>query len=120
VRLMRVMSSGLRMATVVPIGRGRVKGDEGSGDDDEPVFEYLRFDVDGVVVPDGHVYAYFPTLTWKFWENHPFSVLSTFTHGTSIATEELEKASNSSSASSSARPLTSSIIRPRMTVIFRP
>ncbi|KAI1056374.1 hypothetical protein LB507_002375 [Fusarium sp. FIESC RH6] len=35
--------------------------------------DYLR-----IVIPkaegDGHVYIYFPSLTWRVWENHPFSV----------------------------------------------
>jgi hypothetical protein len=35
--------------------------------------EYLRVDVAGLNV-SGHMYAYFPTLTWRVWENHPFSV----------------------------------------------
>ncbi|PVH95329.1 hypothetical protein DM02DRAFT_691015, partial [Periconia macrospinosa] len=35
--------------------------------------EYLRIDVEGVCVADGTVYLYFPSLGWKFWENHPFT-----------------------------------------------
>ncbi|KAH7192828.1 ferric reductase like transmembrane component-domain-containing protein [Fusarium flagelliforme] len=35
--------------------------------------DYLR-----IMIPkaegDGHVYIYFPSLTWRIWENHPFSV----------------------------------------------
>ncbi|CAI4213086.1 unnamed protein product [Parascedosporium putredinis] len=35
--------------------------------------EYYRIDIPGVS-SRGHVYMYFPTLTWRVWENHPFSV----------------------------------------------
>lgn len=34
--------------------------------------EYLRVDVPGVDC-SGYCYAYFPTLSWRIWENHPFS-----------------------------------------------
>jgi hypothetical protein len=37
--------------------------------------DYLRVDVEGVS-GIGHAYLYFPTLTWRVWENHPFSVAS--------------------------------------------
>lgn len=37
--------------------------------------DYLRLDVPGVDCA-GHVYAYFPSLTWRVWENHPFSVVN--------------------------------------------
>lgn len=37
--------------------------------------DYMRVDVEGVT-GNGHAYLYFPTLTWRFWENHPFSVMS--------------------------------------------
>lgn len=36
--------------------------------------DYYRLDIPGVSA-DGHVYLHFPTIsTWRFWENHPFSV----------------------------------------------
>lgn len=35
--------------------------------------DYIRVDIPRVQA-HGHVYLYFPTLTWRFWENHPFSV----------------------------------------------
>ncbi|KAL8751076.1 MAG: hypothetical protein Q9184_006189 [Pyrenodesmia sp. 2 TL-2023] len=38
--------------------------------------DYVRVDVEGVS-GSGHAYLYFPTLTWRVWENHPFSVAST-------------------------------------------
>ncbi|OAG43203.1 hypothetical protein AYO21_02489 [Fonsecaea monophora] len=38
--------------------------------------DYVRVDIEGVG-GNGHAYLYFPTLTWRVWENHPFSVAST-------------------------------------------
>ncbi|OAP64954.1 hypothetical protein AYL99_00926 [Fonsecaea erecta] len=38
--------------------------------------DYIRVDIKGVG-GHGHAYLYFPTLTWRVWENHPFSVAST-------------------------------------------
>lgn len=35
--------------------------------------DYVRLDVPGVSA-SGQAYLYFPTLTWRVWENHPFSV----------------------------------------------
>ncbi|KAI0379342.1 ferric reductase like transmembrane component-domain-containing protein [Hypomontagnella monticulosa] len=35
---------------------------------------YIRVDIPGVVA-QGHAYLYFPTLSWRVWENHPFSVM---------------------------------------------
>ncbi|KAH7022358.1 ferric reductase transmembrane component 4 [Ilyonectria destructans] len=37
--------------------------------------DYIRVDIPGVDC-SGHVYAYFPSLTWRVWENHPFSVVN--------------------------------------------
>ncbi|KAK6532404.1 hypothetical protein TWF281_006593 [Arthrobotrys megalospora] len=36
--------------------------------------DYLKVEIPGVDV-HGQAYLYFPTLTWRVWENHPFSVL---------------------------------------------
>ncbi|PSN74311.1 hypothetical protein BS50DRAFT_539489 [Corynespora cassiicola Philippines] len=44
--------------------------------------DYLKVTVPGVEA-SGHVYLYFPGLTWRFWENHPFSVASISGQGTS-------------------------------------
>ena len=35
--------------------------------------DYIRLDVAGVFA-SGQAYLYFPNLTWRIWENHPFSV----------------------------------------------
>ncbi|KAK3688053.1 putative ferric-chelate reductase [Podospora appendiculata] len=34
----------------------------------------VRLAANGGLDSTGHVYLYFPTLTWRVWENHPFSV----------------------------------------------
>ena len=39
--------------------------------------DYIKLEVPGIAA-DGHVYLYFPTLTWRLWENHPFSVMADF------------------------------------------
>ena len=36
--------------------------------------DYLKVEVPGLAAA-GHAYLYFPTLTWCFWESHPFSVV---------------------------------------------
>ncbi|KAK1758063.1 hypothetical protein QBC47DRAFT_410799 [Echria macrotheca] len=57
-RPLRIVSAGLRRRAYVSIL-----------DDD-----YLRVDIPGVEAA-GHAYLYFPTLSWRFWESHPFSVV---------------------------------------------
>jgi predicted ferric reductase len=60
-RLVRMALRGNRTATVTSI-----QDTDG---------EYLRIDVEGVLLHDGGVaYLCFPTLGWRFWETHPFSV----------------------------------------------
>ncbi|KAJ5294748.1 hypothetical protein N7508_009569 [Penicillium antarcticum] len=39
--------------------------------------EYIKLEVPDTTAV-GHVYLYFPTLTWRIWENHPFSVMADF------------------------------------------
>ncbi|KPA37340.1 ferric-chelate reductase [Fusarium langsethiae] len=55
-RPLRLMQNGIKRAQITPI------------DDD-----YLQVTVPRVMAK-GHIYIYFPTLTWRVWENHPFSV----------------------------------------------
>ena len=60
-RLARMVWQGYRTAAVMSI-----KDTDG---------EYLRIDVEGVHLNSGGVaYLCFPTLSWRFWETHPFSV----------------------------------------------
>ncbi|OBR13251.1 Ferric reductase transmembrane component 4 [Colletotrichum higginsianum IMI 349063] len=65
-RLVRMALNGVRTAIVTPV--------EGSGGD------YLRIEIENVHA-HGVVYLCFPTLGWRFWENHPFSVASSFAGG---------------------------------------
>ncbi|KAK9446640.1 ferric-chelate reductase [Limtongia smithiae] len=55
-RFLRLARFGVRIATITTIDN-----------------DYMR-----ITIPDvsssGHAYIYFPTLTWRVWENHPFSV----------------------------------------------
>ena len=60
VRLVRMSWRGYRTAEI-----GVVKEADG---------EYLRIDLEGVQLRDGVAYLCFPTLSWWFWETHPFSV----------------------------------------------
>ncbi|KAJ3493358.1 hypothetical protein NLG97_g4780 [Lecanicillium saksenae] len=66
IRLGRMVLMGWRTADV-----SAVSGSDG---------EYLRIDIDNAHA-GGLVYLYFPTLSWRFWENHPFSVASSFSTG---------------------------------------
>ncbi|OTA95273.1 hypothetical protein M434DRAFT_69573 [Hypoxylon sp. CO27-5] len=51
----------------------------------------IRVDIPGVTA-QGHAFLYFPTLSWRVWENHPFSVM-----GTLMAQEPLKTSSPSTS-----------------------
>lgn len=66
-RLVRMFKIGVRRAYVSRI------------DDD-----YLRIDIPDVEC-HGHVYAYFPSLSWRVWENHPFSVVSSMSPHSPVA-----------------------------------
>lgn len=59
-RLARIGFRGYRTATV-----SLVPGTDG---------EYLRIDIDKAQLSEGVAYLTFPTLGWRFWESHPFSV----------------------------------------------
>jgi len=37
--------------------------------------EYIRIDIEGKLLDGGVAYLCFPTLGWRFWETHPFSVV---------------------------------------------
>ena len=58
-RVARLLRNGVKTARVMRIDEG-----------------YVRLEIDGVA-DSGHAYLYFPTLTWRIWENHPFSVAAT-------------------------------------------
>ncbi|GJC99334.1 ferric reductase transmembrane component 4 [Colletotrichum higginsianum] len=78
-RVLRVVRNGICTATV------SVADSQG---------DYLRVEIEGIAA-EGHAYLYFPTLSWRFWENHPFSVLSSFSGSSTLL--------GSSNASSSPR-----------------
>ncbi|OBR10851.1 Ferric-chelate reductase [Colletotrichum higginsianum IMI 349063] len=59
-RLVRTFWQGLQWATITAV--------------DDVDGEYIRIEVDGKRLDSGVVYLGFPTLTWRFWETHPFSV----------------------------------------------
>ncbi|KAF5672286.1 ferric reductase Fre2p [Fusarium heterosporum] len=60
-----------RLLRIVRISRYGVKKAYVTRVDDK----YLRVDIPDVDA-HGHCFVYFPTLTWRVWENHPFSVVS--------------------------------------------
>ncbi|KAI1089572.1 hypothetical protein F5B19DRAFT_485143 [Rostrohypoxylon terebratum] len=57
VRFVRLARNGIRRADITVVDENNI-----------------RVDVPGVSA-QGHVYLYFPTLSWRVWENHPFSVM---------------------------------------------
>jgi predicted ferric reductase len=57
-RIIRMAKWGIKKATITRI------------DDD-----YIRIDIPEVNM-EGHAFLYFPTLSWRFWENHPLSIAS--------------------------------------------
>ncbi|KAH7268455.1 ferric reductase like transmembrane component-domain-containing protein [Fusarium solani] len=58
-RVLRVSRHGIKRAHIT-----RIEGDQ-----------YIRLDIQDVDC-HAHCYIYFPTLTWRVWENHPFSVVN--------------------------------------------
>lgn len=62
-RVLRAGLAGMKTAIVSP-----VEGSDG---------EYLRVDIENTFA-QGVAYLYFPTLSWRVWENHPFSIASSF------------------------------------------
>ncbi|KAL8708937.1 MAG: hypothetical protein Q9220_006269 [cf. Caloplaca sp. 1 TL-2023] len=85
-RLVRLARNGIKTARITVI--------------DE---DYVHVSIDGVS-GSGHAYLYFPTLTWRVWENHPFSVASAVLPGNQRANAlkvnaDVEKLSESTSSS---------------------
>ncbi|KAF4475845.1 FRE1-ferric (and cupric) reductase [Fusarium agapanthi] len=75
VRLVRMAWQGNRKATIWTISD--VDG------------EYIRIEIDGKPLEGGVAYLAFPTLSWRFWETHPFSVA----HSGSLTSENSHQAS---------------------------
>ncbi|KAK2763915.1 hypothetical protein FQN54_009534 [Arachnomyces sp. PD_36] len=123
-RIVRVVCNGKRTATFSAV--------DASGD-------YLRVDIEGVVA-DGHVYLYFPNLSWRVWESHPFSIMASFASSSSppdeskavesdpekgtksvdITTEKDVPSQNDLSPQTSSNSLHGGPVRPRSTLILRP
>jgi hypothetical protein len=65
--------------------------------------DYIRLDIPGIT-GEGQAYLYFPTLTWRIWENHPFSIAGGILHHNPPAAGSIDDKTTilSSSSSSSA------------------
>ncbi|KAF9042106.1 metalloreductase [Panaeolus papilionaceus] len=103
-RILRMVSMGYRRAVVTFV---------------DDTAEYIRVDIDGAVT-EGHVYLYFPTLTWRVWENHPYSILSSFTPAFTQDSNAIEDEKNPSTPSVSSVPSSNQSTRPRTTILLRP
>lgn len=65
--------------------------------------DYVRLDIPGVT-GEGQAYLYFPTLTWRVWENHPFSIAGGFLHTNADSTQNKTGVSSSASSSHASPP----------------
>jgi hypothetical protein len=63
--------------------------------------DYIRLDIPGIT-GEGQAYLYFPTLTWRVWENHPFSIAGGVLNHNAPAGSADDKPMLSSSSASSA------------------
>jgi hypothetical protein len=63
--------------------------------------EYVRIEVEGKQLKSGVAYICFPTLSWRFWETHPFSV-SGYVSGPLPG--HLHRSNSSSGSDASPRP----------------
>lgn len=87
-RIWRTVKIGAHRSTVRELGGGIV-----------------RVDIPGVRwhhVPGAHGYVFFPSLSWRVWENHPFSVTPTALIERAKHRRSSKKSAESSSASLSA------------------
>ncbi|CAK1363296.1 unnamed protein product [Cercospora beticola] len=75
-RILRIARNGVRTGAVTII--------------DE---DYIRLDIPGVSAA-GQAYLYFPTLTWRVWENHPFTVAGALTATNTAQPSELSSRSS--------------------------
>lgn len=100
-RILRLARNGIRRAHVTVV--------------DE---DYLRLQIPGIRA-DGHVYLYFPTLSWKVWENHPFSVLADTYSNEAASIPPTHMQSAASSSSSSIEPKEGKAHHPGLTIYIR-
>lgn len=78
-RVFRLLRNGVQTAKITVI------------DDD-----YIRITIPHVTA-SGHAYLYFPTLTWRVWENHPFSIAVSHLsapNATNLVTRQPQSSSN--------------------------
>jgi hypothetical protein len=92
-RLLWVAKTGVKNSTVTELSN-----------------DLVRIDIEGVRWehrPGAHAYAYFPTLSWRVWENHPFSVVPTalIRRSQQGSITDGEKTPDSSSTSEGSNPV---------------
>ncbi|KAH7084355.1 ferric reductase-like protein transmembrane component 4 [Paraphoma chrysanthemicola] len=63
--------------------------------------EYIRIEVEGKELKSGVAYVCFPTLSWRFWETHPFSISGRITRPTEA---QLLRSPSSSGSDASPQP----------------
>lgn len=82
--------------------------------------EYMRIDVEGVCISDGTVYLYFPSLTWRFWENHPFTTAITTRSDDEApsAVDEIAEKTSSTKETATSTASSSTSIRKNTTTFF--
>ncbi|KAH6649501.1 ferric reductase like transmembrane component-domain-containing protein [Chaetomium tenue] len=83
-RLVRIACRGYRTATVTVL-----QDTDG---------EYLRIDIENAQLGEGVAYLTFPSLSWRLWESHPFSV--------AFNSSEVSEVRGTSDASDSSPPST--------------
>ncbi|PPJ52662.1 hypothetical protein CBER1_10893 [Cercospora berteroae] len=79
-RLLRLVRNGVHHALVTVLDDG-----------------YLQVDIRSYSGQGEHAYLYFPTLTWRVWENHPFSITTTrirvpVSDGSAVESQTLDQA----------------------------
>ncbi|OAG06034.1 uncharacterized protein CC84DRAFT_1217309 [Paraphaeosphaeria sporulosa] len=96
VRLVRMALKGSRTATV-----SEVPGSNG---------EVLKIHIEGVR-PSGVAYLCFPTLGWRFWETHPFSVATSESKRSAAMDEEMQASASAVNGSEKAVATTERSLR---------
>lgn len=85
--------------------------------------DYIRLDIPGIT-GEGQAYLYFPTLTWRVWENHPFSIAGGVLHHNapvrSTAADGKTMLSSSSASSAHATPSPDIEKTPNLTITATP
>lgn len=98
-RVVRTVWQGLRWANITKL--------------DQVDGEYLRIEVEGKCLDGGVVYLGFPTLTWRFWETHPFSVAYAIPAGSPSSSTQSPPAASPTDKPGSASEQSSGSIAPQ-------